>query len=99
MLIDVNNLPYESDLDKGAHLIGYAIKGILAIDPLTLAEMHSSNARRKYGRPTRYFILAPNGIVTIHYFRSNVTPDNPRGRSASKGYSRVFGLTAYTDEE
>lgn len=98
MLTNILHLPQETDYDK-AVILGYSLKNIIAIDLETQAELHVSHARRKHGRPSRYFVIAPNGGLHIHYFKTAVTPDNPRGKSVNKDYSRVFTLTAFDDDE
>lgn len=80
-------------------MLGYAIKDIIAVDLETDAHLKCSRAHRKWGRPTHYYIDAPDGTYTIHYFRSEVTPDNPQGKSITQGRWKVFGVSAYTDRE
>jgi hypothetical protein len=80
-------------------LLRYLLSNVVAYDPETGAELHHSEARRKYGRPTRYYVCAPDGGRSIHYFRTEATPENPKGARITPWKGRVFGLTAYTHKE
>ena len=98
MLVLIEQLPQET-LEQGAVILGYVLKGIYAIDVEMDIHLRKSHGRRKWGSPTHYHIDAPDGRQTIHYFRSSVTLENPLGRHVTPGRSKIFGISAYSDQE
>ena len=98
MLVLIEQLPHDT-IEQEAVILGYLLKNIVAIDLEIQAELHVSHARRKLGRPSRYFVMAPDGGTYIHYFRREATPENPRGANSHKSYGRVMSVTAFSDSE
>ena len=63
MLQDIRELNDEDLLVEGV------MRGLVAYDPETRAELTRGTGRRKLGRPQRYTVNAPNGEKTTRSFR------------------------------
>lgn len=90
MLQDISTLPNETEEQKNL-LFDFWMRGVVAYDAETEAELFSSNAHRRTGRPRHYYVWAPNGQTIVRLLRA--------GWQRCKQQSRVFGLSAYTTGE
>lgn len=93
MLQDIKTLPDEMER------FDYWFRGIVAVDLEIKAHLQMSNGRRKLGRPSRYYVSAPNGEYYTGYFQRSVSPENPKGEEQVPRYRTVCTLSAFTDQE
>lgn len=90
MLQDIADLRNASEEQKGI-LVDFLMRGVIAYDLETEAELRRSMARRRTGRPAHYYVYAPSGRTSIHHLKS--------GWRRVKIPRKVFGLSAYTDTQ
>lgn len=93
MLQAIETLPDEMER------FDYWFRGILAVDKETQAHLKASHGRQKAGRPHKYWVSAPDGTTYTVWEQRFRTPDNPKGEGQKASYSRVFTLTAWSDQE
>ncbi|MEO8973620.1 MAG: hypothetical protein ABI406_18680 [Ktedonobacteraceae bacterium] len=89
----------DGTIEGNAKALGLFFIGHIAVDEEIDAYLRGSRAHRRSGRPRRYYVSVFDGGILRHSFSSEVTPDNPQGIKESRCYSRLFGLSAYSDEE
>ena len=77
----------------------YWFQGYVAVDPETQAHLQATRGRSKAGRPHKYWVAAPDGTTYASWAKAFVTAENPKGEYQKTSYSRVFTLTAYSDQE
>lgn len=90
MLQDIAELPNETDSQQ-ALLFDLWVRGVIAFDAETGAELHVSAARRRLLRPKHYYVFAPNGKTYLQHLKG--------GWIRLKHTSKVFGVSAYMYSE
>jgi len=90
LLQNIAELPNEMEAQQ-ALVFDLWVKGIIAFDTQTGAELHVSAARRRLLRPRHYYVFAPNGKTFLQHLK--------HGWMRLKHMGKVFGVSANNDTE